>query len=201
VRALLVRVTRPDGTPAWHAGECSYEAGGAVWRSRRAPSAFGCKARRRRSMRPASRHGSVVGTTAKAGPRTAVDWEPVPQGLGRRPTIKRAREAAKEDESPLPPISLEGLTCSPRKTPLTQRERAALAQLAEAHRELEAARRAEWSRHHHTPYREVPYPAYSAPAVRSLPIAPRSDAARHPVTPRRAAMRLVHAVASTLISR
>jgi hypothetical protein len=87
------------------------------------------------------------------------------------------------------------------ETPLTQRQRAALAQLAEAHRELEAARRAEWSRHHHTPYREVPYPAHSAPAVRSLPIAPRSDAARHPVTPRRAAMRLVHAVASTLISR
>jgi hypothetical protein len=38
------------------------------------------------------------------------------------------------------------------ETPLTQRQRAALAQLAEAHRELEAARRAEWLRHHHTPY-------------------------------------------------
>jgi hypothetical protein len=87
------------------------------------------------------------------------------------------------------------------ETPLRQRQRAALAQLAEAHSDLEAARRAEWLRHHHTPYREVPYPAYSAPAVRSLPIVPRSDAARHPVTPRRAAMRLVHAVASTLFSR
>jgi hypothetical protein len=85
------------------------------------------------------------------------------------------------------------------ETPLTQRQRAALAQLAEAHRELEAARRAEWLRHHHTPYREVPYPD-SAPAVRSLPIVPRSDAARHPVTPRRA-VRLVHAVASTVFSK
>jgi hypothetical protein len=37
--------------------------------------------------------------------------------------------------------------------------------------------------------------------VRSLPIASRSDSARYPVTPRRAAMRLVHAVASTLFSR
>ena len=87
------------------------------------------------------------------------------------------------------------------KTPLAQRQRAALAQLAEAHRELEAASRAEWLRHHHTPYREVPYPAYSAPALRSSPIAPRSDSARYPVTPRRAAARLVHGVASTLFSR
>jgi hypothetical protein len=87
------------------------------------------------------------------------------------------------------------------ETPLTQRQRAALAQLAEAHGELEGARRAEWLRHHHTPYRQVPYPAYSAPAVRSSSIAPRSDAARYPVTRRRAAMRFVHAVASTLFSR
>jgi hypothetical protein len=87
------------------------------------------------------------------------------------------------------------------ETPLPQRQRAALAGLAEAHSELEAVRRAEWLRHHHTPYREVPYPAYSASGVRSLPIVPRSDAARHPVAPRRAAMRLVHVVASTLFSR
>ena len=87
------------------------------------------------------------------------------------------------------------------ETTLTQRQRVALAQLAEAHNELESARRAEWLRNHHTPYREVPYPAYSATAARSLPIAPRSDAARHPVTRRRPAMRLVHAVASTLFSR
>ena len=89
----------------------------------------------------------------------------------------------------------------PSETPLTQRQRAALAQLAEAHSELEAARRAEWLRHHHTPYREVPYPAFPASPVRSLPVTSRSDSARYPVTPRRAAMRLVHAVASTLFSR
>ena len=88
----------------------------------------------------------------------------------------------------------------PSETPLTQRQRAALAQLLEAHGKLEAARRAEWLRHHHTPYREVPYPAFPASNVRSLPVAPRSDSAPDPVGPRRAAMRLVHAVASTFFS-
>jgi hypothetical protein len=49
-----------------------------------------------------------------------------------------------------------------------RRQQAALAQLAEAHSELEAATRAEWLCHHHTPYRDVPYPAYSAPPARSF---------------------------------
>ena len=87
------------------------------------------------------------------------------------------------------------------ETSITQRQRAALAGLAEAHNELEAARRGEWLRNHHTPYREVPYPAYSPPAARSLPSAPTSGAARRPVVRRRVATRLVHAVASTLFSR
>ena len=87
------------------------------------------------------------------------------------------------------------------ETPLKQRQQAALAQLAETHRELEAATRAEWLRHHHTPYREVPYPAYSARPVRSLQVKPRPESAQYPVAPRPAATRLIHAVTSTLFSR
>jgi hypothetical protein len=78
-------------------------------------------------------------------------------------------------------------------------KQAALALLAQAHSDLEAATRAEWLLHHHTPYREVPYPAYSARPVRSLQVEPRPESARYPVAPRPAA--LIHAVMSTLFSR
>src|SRR4029453_14560966 len=89
-------------------------------------------------------HGSVLGTTAKAGPRTAVDWEPVPQGLGWRRTINLPEKPPKKT-SPAP-VSADKPKRShmlASETPLRQRQRAALAQLAEAHSELEAARRAE----------------------------------------------------------
>jgi hypothetical protein len=38
------------------------------------------KARARWVRAACSRRGSVLGTTARAGPRTAADWEPVPEG-------------------------------------------------------------------------------------------------------------------------
>ena len=82
-----------------------------------------------------------------------------------------------------------------------QRQQAALAQLAETHSELEAATRAEWLRHHHTPYREKPFPAYSARPTPFLQVEPRPESARHRVAPRPAARRLIHAVTSTLFSR
>lgn len=87
------------------------------------------------------------------------------------------------------------------ETPLKQRQQAALAQLAETHSELEAATRAEWLRHYHAPYREKPYPAYSARPTPSLQVEPRPESAQHRVAPRPAARRLIHAVTSTLFSR